>query len=397
MKLITAFCLLLITSYVSAQTTWTPVNHGLTNNDLTKIYFKDDNNGFVLGKNGTLLKTTDGGNSWTSVSTGVNHDLLTISFSDANTGYINGLRTTNGGSTWTLQNSTQNYMLLQCFGSNLIVGGSKSSFFGGIYKSTNNGNTWNFLSRPITTGFYTSSSLINSSVGYMTSWYSGNLVKTTDGGNSWQRITSIAPLIDDLQGVHFPSLNTGIVVGGPATIVKTTDQSLSWSSIFPTNGPSTANCRGVYAISDNHYIVVGKLLGTNGFIYETTNGGTTWSTSLTSSHLSNIKCTSNNCFAIGKNGTILKKAISSSNKYTSVSKVETSPIQIYPNPVLNTLNIDSQNTGTSAKLYNSIGKHIKTINLTNHRQLNMTNLPSGIYFLETELNGQLTKHKIVKL
>ena len=46
-------------------TTWTPQTSGTTNN-LTCVYFSDVNNGTIVGDNGTIIKTTDGGTTWTT-------------------------------------------------------------------------------------------------------------------------------------------------------------------------------------------------------------------------------------------------------------------------------------------------------------------------------------------
>ena len=56
--------------------------------------------------NGTILKTIDGGTTWTTLSSGTTNDLNSVYFTDANTGYAVGdtgtiLKTIDGGTTWT--------------------------------------------------------------------------------------------------------------------------------------------------------------------------------------------------------------------------------------------------------------------------------------------------------
>ena len=58
--------------------------------------------GYVVGWNGTILVTTDGGTNWTSEVSGTSHCLNSVFFTDALTGYDVGdsgiiLKTTNGG------------------------------------------------------------------------------------------------------------------------------------------------------------------------------------------------------------------------------------------------------------------------------------------------------------
>ncbi|MEI7727752.1 MAG: T9SS type A sorting domain-containing protein, partial [Bacteroidota bacterium] len=81
--------------------TWTELSCGTTNN-LYSVFFPDANNGYAVGDSGTILKTTNGGTTWTKLSTGTTHFFVSVYFTDANTGYVVGegetiLKTTNGG------------------------------------------------------------------------------------------------------------------------------------------------------------------------------------------------------------------------------------------------------------------------------------------------------------
>ena len=72
--------------------------------------FTDANNGTAVGECGTILRTTNGGTTWTSQTSGTTNSLWGVSFTDANNGTAVGaygtiLRTTNGGTNWTSQTS----------------------------------------------------------------------------------------------------------------------------------------------------------------------------------------------------------------------------------------------------------------------------------------------------
>lgn len=78
---------------------------GTTQND---IQFLDVNNGWSVGGNGEILRTVDGGQTWSKVASGVTASLNSVRFADAKNGWIVGnygalLRTTDGGATWALQ------------------------------------------------------------------------------------------------------------------------------------------------------------------------------------------------------------------------------------------------------------------------------------------------------
>ncbi len=87
------------------QEVWTPVNIGVQD-ELTAVQFLDANTGYVIGANGTVLKTADGGASWTRlVPTAVaGKKLLGLSFLDAAQGFAISetslYKTADGGATW---------------------------------------------------------------------------------------------------------------------------------------------------------------------------------------------------------------------------------------------------------------------------------------------------------
>ena len=69
--------------------------------DLTAVSFRDASNGMVVGVGGAILRTTDGGSTWTIQSSGTTNDLYGVSFTDAKTGTVVGsggtiLRTATG-------------------------------------------------------------------------------------------------------------------------------------------------------------------------------------------------------------------------------------------------------------------------------------------------------------
>jgi hypothetical protein len=91
----------------TAQSGWflqNPVPKG----DHRGVCFTDVNTGTVVGSAGAILRTTNGGTTWTSQSSGTTAALYGVSFTDANAGTAVGdngkiLHTTNGGTIWTSQ------------------------------------------------------------------------------------------------------------------------------------------------------------------------------------------------------------------------------------------------------------------------------------------------------
>jgi hypothetical protein len=76
-------------------------------------------------------------------------------------------------------------------------------------------------------------------------------------------------------------------------------------------------------------------------------------------------------------------------------------IRIYPNPANNLLFAQTQNAGiyiTAARIYDAKGSLVltQTFNNNNTVQINITSLPSSVYFLEFETNGKLIKREFIK-
>ncbi len=56
-------------------------------NSLASVHFIDQNTGWTVGQDGTILKTTNGGVSWISQSKPTSPSLYSVHFIDQNTGW----------------------------------------------------------------------------------------------------------------------------------------------------------------------------------------------------------------------------------------------------------------------------------------------------------------------
>src|SRR5262249_43060458 len=65
--------------------TWTHPDGG-TSNQLLGVSFADAQHGTIVGAAGTILRTTDSGETWAPQQSGTNATLLGVWFTDANTG-----------------------------------------------------------------------------------------------------------------------------------------------------------------------------------------------------------------------------------------------------------------------------------------------------------------------
>ena len=91
----------------SDAVTWIAQTSGISNN-LNSVYFSNLNTlvGWVVGDNGIILKTTNGGAIWNVVQSGVTVNLNSVYFYNLSEGFAVGdsgtiLKSTDGGATWT--------------------------------------------------------------------------------------------------------------------------------------------------------------------------------------------------------------------------------------------------------------------------------------------------------
>ncbi|MBN1464447.1 T9SS type A sorting domain-containing protein, partial [candidate division KSB1 bacterium] len=257
---------------IQAQTQWqNPLPQG---NVLLSLYFKDAQSGFAIGLSGTILKTVDGGKTWSLQSTDLEYAFYSMHFLDQNDGLICGadrdqrgiiLRTTDGGSTWALIDASFDYPLysIDAFKQNsYAVGGG-----GIIVQSSDRGLTWNRLESGTPNDLW-SVCFADENTGYVAG--DDILLKTTNKGTSWSPLTSVSyPGL--LKYVWFFDADEGYFFGQGGTVLKTTNGGVSFLStgIHPTFGHSITSA---FFTSRQ----VGFACGEQGRLFKTTNAGESW-------------------------------------------------------------------------------------------------------------------------
>jgi len=288
--------------YINAQ--WTQLTSPSTST-LNCLYFNDVNTGYITGyTNGIVIKTINGGTSWSFYSTGTTSTFYDIFFNVfATTGFVTGtskqvLRTTNSGVNWDIRTSgsgTINSFSFPLGGVGYAVGSSPTS----LGKSTDNGNTWLVLIPP-TTNTLRGVFFVDPNTGWVCG-YSGTLFKTTDGCNSWIPETQL--LSYNLEKLYFPNPFYGFTVGSAGLILKTTNAGTNWN---PVSSGVTANLYDVFFIDQAN----GWAVGSSGKIIRTTDIGNTWypqNTPNTTSTFYGIQMLGpNNGYVVGSSGILLK-------------------------------------------------------------------------------------------
>ena len=268
----------------------------------------DDDTGWVVGDDGTFLVTEDGGETWTSRRIGTREDLTSVAFSAVGTaGWIvvaDGtiLTTRDGGQSWSVRETrASEHLNSSVFAPDGItawaVGGR-----GTVLKTVDGGNTWAARSSGTSVELLSVAFTVAGDTGWAAG-AEGVLLGTVDGGETW--IPAASGTSAHLKSIHLSADGrTAWVAGARGTILVTEDGGESW---FPrTRGAS--QFLGSVAFSadgDNGWAV-----GDDGTILETEDGGETWapraSGTLADLRAVTFSADGSTGWATGDHGTILK-------------------------------------------------------------------------------------------
>jgi photosystem II stability/assembly factor-like uncharacterized protein len=232
------------------------------------FYFIDEDKGFVVSNEigFSFYKTTNGGQEWTLIEF-PEFDLepLCIRFYDEQHGLVCGnhtlLKTSDGGITWSEINTGTN-----SFNDIEYKNGDDVFICGNSYllKSLDGGETWE--EHPFGSNIHASDIYFkNSNTAYITGM--DTILISEDGGETWEGTSLDNENTIFFQSIHFPSEDVGYAVGHGQfeSIVKTTNGGESWNTI---NSKTTSGLNAVYFKNEDN----GLAFGENGIVLKT--GGT---------------------------------------------------------------------------------------------------------------------------
>lgn len=383
--------IILAISLTGAQAQWTQITSPYAGN-MWAIKFFDQNNGYI-GGNTAILKTTDGGDTWTSSSISV-FSINSFSFPSSTVGYYGAnnnivAKTTDQGANWVNQdpNASPFAILSVSFPSTSVGYGVGNA--GTIRKTTNGGTTWTTQSSGLSSNIqevhFTD---VNTGVCV---GESGKIKRTTNGGSTWSNVTS--GTTSNLYDIFFVDANNAYIAGGNGTILKTTNGGSSWTSL--TSGTT----QWLYSICFKN-TMEGYAAGANGTILKTTNGGVTWTSEasgLSIQGINDIVYINDRFIAVADGGKILTTTASSSG--IDESTADSPSFKLFPNPAseLVAVQIDFL-TDSSVELYvydtNGALVRSETLTQTNHT-LYLQDLAIGVYLVEIRTEERLIQKKLV--
>ncbi len=403
-------------------------------------FVKNSTIGYANGGGGEVLKSINGGMSWSTVQSTLRNTQYGVDFSDIQNGLTCGnngsiYKTTNGGSTYSALSTSVNVRLtgIQKIKNTQTI--YACGFGGTVIKSTNDGSTWSNLTTSVTADL-NSLFFINKDTGIVVG-NNGTILKTTNGGLNWLTINASTtaklnrvkikdvnvyiasdtisggngvfykshnlgstfnaislPLFpESFFGLSFTNDSTGYMCGTTGTIIKTTNYGQTWQQ-------QLANTTDEFFDIEFADDLKGIAVGNYGIIFETNDGGQTWNQNLCVIQVALYDLSYpnvNHAWGVGRAGGIAKF----SNNFTAAglanhlkSNLE---IAIYPNPANEFVYIKSSTSLKTVELFNNLGALVDAQEIKTEKYTLPKNLATGIYFIRLKSDSkEVTKKLIIK-
>lgn len=282
------------------------------------VYFKDIRYGFIGGENGTLLSSNDSGRTWQFVFPIINasHSFKDIVFIDSLHGFLvrqnkslyyqpsSIMSTTDGGKTWTsISNSPTDIDYFRNIDQQNIM--CISSRYNSVYYICNGTSTWQPLAisdKIDLLDIYPISMDTIFALGQRINGVEGAIFKSTDRGATLDILSSVDrtdALYKDFYSITFSSPSTAWVVGDSGIILKSIDSGYTW---VRQPSPTFESLKKISFCNPSFGWTCGDRE-----LFLTSDGGATWQDKsiLSSIKASDVFCPNpENCWTVGKDGII---------------------------------------------------------------------------------------------
>lgn len=360
---------------------WTTQTSGITNvlNSNDYVYFCNDNGEMInlqlaVGENGVIMRSVDNGTTWELMTSGTIENLNDVTIFTPNTILVCGnngtlLKSADLGVSWSpvTINSTKDLNEVATIGSSLTEVKNSTIIIGNegtIFVSDNNID-WVEKTSGTTDNLLTADFKDNVVI---CAGDNGTILRSVDNGATW--LSSTSGIITKIFDVKFVTATVVIGTSENGKMVRSEDSGDTWTIIETTSDVD------LYSVNFGS-MSFGISTGSESTELYTTDGGITWSTSIVP---------------------------------PSASKIVNEPVKLsqnYPNPFNPSTVISynvNDNANVSIKIYDMTGREIRT--LVNSFQnagtysvnFNASNLASGIYFYVLRVNsGSMDITKTMKM
>ncbi|MBN8545982.1 MAG: T9SS type A sorting domain-containing protein [Ignavibacteria bacterium] len=269
--------------YSQTGTDWKWLHPSPQGNQLRAIQAFSASTWYAVGLAGTFMKTTDAGATWTFNhlaglpfgTSGQSSNAYDLNFTDLNNGIVVGstagiLKTTDGGNSWTpvpsgILTTTISFFAVD-FDVNNLIGYAVGST-GRIAKTTNGGASWDSVASGVTTTF--NDVWTNDGTTVFIATTAGNLRKSTDGGATWTAVyTGVSYTVQKIEGDG----TTFMAAGTAGNVRVSTDGGTTWAAA--NTGLAAANVYWDIDYLNNTFYLTGPSFN----LYKSTNLGVSWDT-----------------------------------------------------------------------------------------------------------------------
>jgi len=398
-----------------AQVTWYPISSN-TDRELRTIQFVNDQIGYI-GGDSTLLKTTDGGQTWTAVQIDTMPfgswqplDIYDMHWFSEDHGIImsgiwsGAAETFDGGTTWTTvafaHNGFCQTTALFFFDDNTGFAGGAGCFEGHIIDRFSNG-TWYETTMPQSwdpQSWVTSIEFRDSQLG-LAGTNNGKLLRTTDGGLTWDTVPHLAADSAITDFVFYPdgSIRATHLREFSYGVMLSTDDGQTWQIDSETASFFYPDMHAAHVDGQGTTFLGGRETNSDlsGVIFY--NQGPFWNMEAIDEPINDIASHSDSItFLVGKNGSI----------YVSVDPVilgqapiiEEVRFQLAPNPAHHQLQITGVNgTIEWIKVVDVSGREVLTDQNTGMLpSIDVSHLEAGAYILSVGTEKGIGSERFVK-
>lgn len=381
------------------------------------VFFINDSVGFVTGYSepfNVIRKTTDFGNSWTTVYSEEANHFYDVYFPSDSIGYTsayeNVLKTTDGGEAWFYPNPEfEGYPYRSIvFQDNEIGFGCFTDNGAAFAKTVNGGYTW------IEEYEYGGREIIK--VGDCQYRMVDGYFHKSD--NCWAENESIPLPIDDRYDENIAYSTANIVLSCGLGYNDETSSNFGFIGRSLNDGQDwlTLDFESIYAFrsivfaSPQIAYCVGQPYSPNPFSFlKTIDGGETWSyqdfefvcETCFTPDIRDVYCPSENvCYAISGGGGIWRTLNGGGELYplpTNMAEVDAIEVSISPNPATNGIILSSETEMTEIQIFNSLGQQVRKQKVSGKsNNINISELGQGIYIITIKSALGISNHRFVK-
>ena len=275
---------------VDAGATWVNSSNGIGQPDVVRLAIDRTTPStlYALTMLNGVFKSTNGGASWTPASSGlvITGNSITLGAGSAGLSidpttpsriYVANYVSTNGGASWTAIPTLDGTITGHAFSGSTIYA---SSQIGGVYRSTDSGQTWAKTATGLPAGSVWSVAVDpkNGQVVYATT--DSGIYKSVNGGASWAAVNKGVSNTDVTAVVVDPFAPANVFAGTSSNgIFRSSDSGSTWTSVH-AGSPATTRIMGMAVDPQTPATVYAA--NWFGSVFRSTDRGATW-TSATAS------------------------------------------------------------------------------------------------------------------